>query len=288
MEFPDDSKLEKIEASVFGGSLIESFRVPPHLTTIPGDAFGFCKQLKVFEAPENSELKTIEDYAFCDLPIEDITLPSKFVEFQEKWAFHTGNIKKIKILPYNPLFHSVEDKFIYGKSLPNNDVYDVFVFSVFNINFVFIPAFIKIIGVSAFNGTNIIKVRFQSDSNLKIIDKYAFAYSALTGIALPSSLTSVGMHAFDSCDLLKKVLIPYDSQLQIINESAFARTSIQSFYVPSKVTQIHELAFDKCDQLQIFEIGDDVVYEFENTDFINNLNGLIMISANKRSSIIKK
>lgn len=160
------------------------------------------------------------------------------------------------------------------------------VFAVQNIKFAYIFPLIKIIVISCFNGCNDLqKIEIPFDSNLKIIDRNAFAYSGLEEIQIPSSLTTINKFAFYSCNLLKKVVIRFDSELQSIDESAFSYSNISSFFVPPKVTMIHQYTFENCEKLQIFEIGDDAQIDFEKANFINTLNGFIIISANKRYQV---
>lgn len=199
-----------------------------------------------FEVPENSELKTIEGFAFRESTIEEITIPSKFVEFNEDWCSLTGNIKKTRVLPNNPLFQSYEDKFILGKSSPVIDIFDVLVFAVQNIKFEYIFPLIKIIAISCFNGCNDLqKIEIPFDSNLKIIDRNAFDYSGLEEIQIPSSLTTINKFAFYSCNLLKKVVIRFDSELQSIDESAFSYSNISSFFVSSESNNDSSICFRK-------------------------------------------
>ena len=66
---------------------------------------------------------------------------------------------------------------------------------------------------------NLSSVTFDSGSNLATIGKGAFEGCSMTGITLPSTLTTIGDSAFDECYHLNSVTVP--SNVTSIGESAF-------------------------------------------------------------------
>ena len=94
-------------------------------------------------------------------------------------------------------------------------------------------------------------------SKLQIIGEYAFAYTSIQSIKIPSTVTKIGNNAFYGCKKLLKVEIPFDSQLTTIEEDP------SEVKIPLKIKFIEKKCFFMCKQLQIIEIAD----ELENDSF---------------------
>ncbi len=76
-------------------------------------------------------------------------------------------------------------------------------------------------------------------------------------VYIPSSVTSIGSSAFQSCSSLQSVTIP--SSVTSIGSSAFQScSSLQSITIPSSVTSIGNYAFQSCSSLQSITIPDGV------------------------------
>lgn len=73
-----NSKLQKIDTSSFCCTSIESFSFPAQIISISRDAFFYCKQLKIVEFDENSQIRNITDiFNKCDQLL--IMVPAKFI-----------------------------------------------------------------------------------------------------------------------------------------------------------------------------------------------------------------
>lgn len=82
-----------------------------------------------------------------------------------------------------------------------------------------------------------------------IVD-YVFTYCGLTSIAIPNTITSIGMSAFMECRNLSTVTFDVNSQLTNINNYAFYNCSgLTSITIPSSVTSIGSSAFANCSGL---------------------------------------
>ncbi len=80
---------------------------------------------------------------------------------------------------------------------------------------------------------------------------------ALTSVALPSSLTTIGDFAFQRCTALKTITIP--ENVSIIEECAFQQcTSLQTIVMPKNLTTIRDYAFNQCTALQVIIIPENV------------------------------
>ncbi len=78
------------------------------------------------------------------------------------------------------------------------------------------------------------------------IDDEAFLDETMISVSLPSTLVSIGSHAFARCNNLETVTIASDSALARISSYAFAYDGkLKAFTIPSTVIYIGNACFDK-------------------------------------------
>lgn len=99
-----------------------SFTVPPHLTEISPKCFYGCRDLSVFQIPENAELKPIRPESFYATNIERFTIPSSVVDLQDEWCSCTKLLTQVDVSPNNPRYKKYDEIFIIGKSLIESDI----------------------------------------------------------------------------------------------------------------------------------------------------------------------
>jgi len=93
---------------------------------------------------------------------------------------------------------------------------------------------------------------------VKEIAYNAFESSDITGITIPSSVTSIGSSAFAYCTSIENITIP--PNITSISLSAFfGCTSLSSIIIPSSVTSIGESAFNGCASLTSIAIPSSVI-----------------------------
>lgn len=88
----------------------------------------------------------------------------------------------------------------------------------------------------SFQNSMLIKtISFPIKSELQTIDKFAFAYSSIENILIPSSITEICEKAMFNCKSLKSIQFYDDSKLQTIGEYAFSKSSLESIIITSQV-----------------------------------------------------
>ena len=112
------------------------------------------------------------------------------------------------------------------------------------------------IGYSAFyNCYSVNKVVIPSSTTR--IEDYAFAYTYVSEMTLPASLTYLGNYAFYSCSSLSSVSFESGISLDTIGSYAFYGTPISCVTIPKSIRYIGDNAFAYCYSLT------DVVFEDE-------------------------
>ncbi|KAK8871348.1 hypothetical protein M9Y10_007069 [Tritrichomonas musculus] len=141
--------------------------------------------------------------------ITSITIPVSLEEFQINSHFNTPSLTTIKVPPTNKNFIFYDNSYLIGKSDKKSDIFDVLYFVRRNIEFAFIPSFVKYVEQYSFdNCDNLISVEFPVGSELKTISKNAFFDSPLKQITLPSSIEELqsGWHnGFSNLNFIKIV-----------------------------------------------------------------------------------
>jgi hypothetical protein len=109
-----------------------------------------------------------------------------------------------------------------------------------------IPRNVDFIGYSSFSRYESLReVIFESDCNLKRIEKDAFRYSKLKSIRIPSKVEFIGEECFAHGSMIE-VVFEGDCNLKQIEKRAFRYSKLKSIRIPSKVEFIGELCFECC------------------------------------------
>lgn len=83
------------------------------------------------------------------------------------------------------------------------------------------------------------KIQIPIDSDLQIISKHAFKYSAIESISIPSNLKEIQDEAFSNCQYLSKFKIPNISKLKHIGKCALSEcVELKQFNFPSNSKSI--------------------------------------------------
>lgn len=148
------------------------------------------------------------------------------------------NLTKVVVSPKNSNFICLNSQFILGKSNSISDEFDVLLFACRNIQKAIIPCFIKTIAPFAFNYClDLREVEFPHDSKLTRICKYAFSYSSIRKISIPSNVKHIDQGSFCGTTL-ENIEFMNDSKLYSFIKEVFLFCPITSLLIPKSVKMI--------------------------------------------------
>lgn len=212
----DNAVVTSIGVKAFAESnQFESITIPDSIESIGGDAFWECNGLK------KVYVSSIEDWCKIDFSYSD------------------ANPLSIGADLY------VDNKLVTDVTIPDGvksiGKYAFYEYS--SLKSISFPSSIRSIGESAFYFcNNLEKVEFGHE--LKSIGNYAFAYTSLTNITIPDSVTYIGDYAFSCCSF-ESIVIP--DSLTSVNDYAFSYCNdLKTVIIPDSVTKIGYSAFDEC------------------------------------------
>ena len=252
------SESENYDVLVFCVRNVEKVTIPSFIKHIGAYAFDSCKKLKNIEIPINSELQTIEKYAFKESSIENFQVPPHVTYIGKSAFMFCDNLKKFDI-PTNS-----ELKKIGKKALLSAPIESIFIPS----NLIEIKEFcfestrkIIRIGVSPNNPRYSLldgKILIgKSSLDINEYDSIVYCIRNIESITIPSFIKYIGDGAFSDCKKLCNVELSEDSELRTFGYRSFQHASLISIKIPPHVTQISGFSFSSCRNLQTVEISNN-------------------------------
>ncbi|KAK8871265.1 hypothetical protein M9Y10_006981 [Tritrichomonas musculus] len=92
----------------------------------------------------------------------------------------------------------------------------------------------------AFQFSKIKIIQFEPDSELRIINRFAFWKSSIEKFTIPPHLTVLCDSSFANCKQLLAIEIPENSELRTIQKNAFWNSTIESLTIPSSLVDLQE------------------------------------------------
>ena len=259
IEFSENSNLFQICDYAFSSTSIQEITIPKCVAVIHNFVFYKCRQLKLVEFEENSDLILI-GRAFSKSQIRTIKIPSKVinikfgtfsectslrkVEFEENSNLETiGTFSfagsGIRSLQFPSKLEKLEKRWCFDSSFLTS-----ITISPDNKHFAFIDE--KLIG------------RKSNQENF-FYDDLVFALRDVKTVFIPSYIKKIKSCTFSDCVNLKKVVFSDDSQLVSIGKESFSGCGLKSLSIPQKIRKIKKEAFI-CAEIETVEIlGDDVL-----------------------------
>ena len=212
------------------GNPQNSYTIPACVTRIETAAFLGCRHLETIAYGENTHLTTIGDYAFFDCcNLLGITIPSSVTSIGYGAFWHSDlitvtfvDISKLNYIGRNAFedtpwfdFLSWSDALYLGNVLYRVD--------------------------PSYDGV------FDIDDGVVCIAGGAFeGCEDLTGVTIPSSVSTIGAYAFNECISLTGIITIPDN-VTVIGESTFQNCiKLEGIIIPASVTSIGSSAFDYC------------------------------------------
>lgn len=196
IEFEEGGKLTELGDFVFKGcNNLESFVIPPSVTTFGISPFLGCKNMKSITIEKNSDLKRLPVLPYGS-EITEFTIPNTIEEISTGAFSGLAKLKKVVIEDNSEL-----------KALPTG------CFS---------------------NCSSLITVDFGKNSKIKAIKSGAFRNcSKFTAIDIPKSVTLIENSAFYNCTSISSVVIPA-GVVNIGAKAFYGWTSDQTIYIEGR------------------------------------------------------
>jgi hypothetical protein len=229
------SHLGEIGAHAFASCVsLRSIAIPSFVGRLGTDCLSDCKSLRsaTFERP--SRLARISGYAFSNCrSLTWISIPASVTAIEDR-AFYGSGIRSIEIEDGSVSFRVVEE------CLVDFEVRSL-VWVIGSSESIRIPSSIEELRPWCCSlKTALRTVEFESDSNLRSIDGFAFAFcNSLVSICIPSSVEVLPEDCFYLCSSLRTVTFGVGSKLRRTECGAFRLCpSLKSVSVPASVEVI--------------------------------------------------
>lgn len=190
----------------YAKSDIENAIIPFQVKIIKRRSFQNHNKLKTVTFPEDSQLKSIEDFAFASSSINKIKLPASIENISFNCFSSVKNLNEIEIFSKSKTFSIIDKKYLVKKSRGSSE-FDILIFARRDIENASIPSQIKVINDYAFQYCKKLKsITFDEDSSLEMINSYAFyQISGPEKIVFPPLLKELGNSSFGGAKNIKVI-----------------------------------------------------------------------------------
>ena len=253
-------------SAFYGCSALKSITLPSSISSISYYAFKSCTVLEEVKNFENTSIEILQDEIFRGTSLKSIVLPRTVTLINNNAFYGCSSLREIAI-PES--LTKINGGAFYGCSSLREVVlkegftafygYNIFQ-NCTSLLYVKLPSTLKSnLTEGIFRGcTSLLKVEGLENSQVPIIQGSAFyGCSALTEIAFPASLTSIGNSAFSKTVIYGEFTF---ENLQTLGSRAFENTKVSKMKFPSLVSSEassdFEGIFSYCTNLVLVDIGD--------------------------------
>lgn len=229
--------------------------------------------------------------AFEYSAVESIRLPETLITIQAR-AFYHSALKSINI-PAGTEFigrEAFSDTPIETLTFADGAKLTVIERSAFentkHLGSVVIPASLKQMGRAAFKNSGITALAFADGFSLAEIPEEAFAYTAITAVRIPDSVTLINHGAFRNTADLETVTFGTGENLTL-GSNAFYSSGLKTLEIPANMTYIGEYAFVGLGELGEFKVAESNPYYKAVDGLLVSKNGrkLIAVPAGREGSL---
>lgn len=146
------------------------------------------------------------------------------------------------------------------KSNVNQEIFDVITFAAFDVKSVFVPDYIKCLGIGAFSDCyNFTKIEFSEESKLLSIGNFCFSRTSIRSISVPKNVSRIGQNTFTFCYNLHSI--------EFLNDNF----------------SFKKIIFHRCTQLDIISLPNSKTIHHSDriySNFFQNPNFLFFVQAN--------
>ncbi|MBR2445616.1 MAG: leucine-rich repeat protein [Clostridia bacterium] len=221
---------------------------------------GHATELDLTTLNFGGKIVNIGGQAFAYSTVERIVLPETLINIQNK-AFYRSNLQSA-IIPANVRFigrAAFADTPIISLIFAGDSSLEVMEQSAFEgtvqLATVTLPRSLTTLGRAAFKSSGISSLTFADGITITKIPEEAFAYTNITFLALPDSVTVIDHNAFRETTALKAVKFGNGDEMMIMN-SAFYRSGLEALTIPANVTYLGEYTFTALSNLQAFAVDE--------------------------------
>ncbi len=251
------STLENIDGAFQGCGSLESVVIPNGVKTIAANTFSECKSLKNVDIPDSVTQMGYGVFDGCT-SLESVSIGKGLSKIESGYesGWYNGHglsvfadcpsLKSIDISPENTTYC------FEGNCLINKETGSV----VFGFSDAQIPSYVKAIGASAFENSDITSIHLP-DGLVGISDNAFSGCSSLSAITFPDGISCIGKSAFKDCTALKDIVVP-DSVTELRDFAFDGCTSLESAKLGNGVKELSEGLFCDCSSLKSVVLPSDI------------------------------
>jgi hypothetical protein len=209
LSFEKGIGITTIPASAFEGTSITTLELPKSVRTLERLSFKQVRLLKTLTYEPGTELATIDTEVFWSTGLTSFTIPPKLTVLNPGNFFESPNLTKLVIEPGNTSFILDRDRVLLDKMKAT------VLFALRDIQEYGVPPSIRTIGGYAFyQCSQLQKIEIDSSSNLEVLGRFAFGFSAIRGIHIPPRVKIIENDCFANCAQLTAVRFHANSVLE--------------------------------------------------------------------------
>lgn len=205
-----------------------------NIVNLGGKLF-FFKDIEKVILPET--LVTIQAQAFYKSAIKDISIPAS-VEFIGREAFYGTPISSLNFANNAKLKTIEQSAFEKTEKLSS----------------VTIPASVEFMGRAIFKSSGITTLNFADGFHMTEISKEAFAYTNITSLTIPDSVTYIDHNAFRETEKLES--ITFGSGELMLMSNTFYRSGLKTLNIPANLAFVGEYSFVGLENLESFTVSE--------------------------------